>query len=49
MSRFIRRMFLPFSGQKNQFKTNGSRGKSRKKNFDQIEEADYEDLSDKKN
>lgn len=41
-------MFLPLSGLTNQFNTNSSRGRSRKKNFDQIEEADYEDLSDKK-
>lgn len=45
-SRYIRRMFLPSSGKKNQFNPYRNRRRSNKKNFDQIEDADFEDLSD---
>ena len=39
-------MFLPSSGKKNQFNPDRNRRRSNKKNFDQIEDADFEDLSD---
>lgn len=47
ISRYIRRMFLPSSAKKNQFNPYGNRRGSGRRNFDQIEDADFEDLSDK--
>ncbi|MBO6795388.1 MAG: hypothetical protein JJ895_15900 [Balneolaceae bacterium] len=46
ISRYIRRMFLPSGGQKNHFNPPRPRSRSGRRNLDQIEEADYEDLSD---
>jgi hypothetical protein len=40
-------MFLPSSAKKNQFNPFSSRRGSGKRDLDQIEDADYEDLSDK--
>ncbi len=40
-------MFLPSSGKRPQFNPFQGSGRSGRKNFDQIEEAEYEDLSDK--
>ena len=48
ISRFIRGMFLPSPARNNQqFNPFQNQGKPGRKNFDQIEDADYEDLSDK--
>ncbi|MDR9415385.1 MAG: hypothetical protein RI564_03810 [Gracilimonas sp.] len=49
--RYINRLFLPSNKRQQSFnpfsdKTNSGFG-GRKKNFDEIEEADYEDLSNK--
>ncbi|MAO65600.1 MAG: hypothetical protein CL666_11425 [Balneola sp.] len=48
--RFINRLFLPSKKQQQSFdpfKGRSSSGFSRKKDFDEIEEAEYEDLSNK--
>tara|TARA_R110002096_G_scaffold303080_11_gene498101 strand:- start:8247 stop:8441 length:195 start_codon:yes stop_codon:yes gene_type:complete len=49
--RYITRLFLPSRSKKSQFNpfqgVNNSR--NRKKDFNQIEEAEYEDLTDKDN
>lgn len=45
-SRYIRRMFLPLSVKKNQFNPYGNQRRSNKKKIDQIEDADFEDVSD---
>lgn len=42
-------MFLPSANKKRNFNPFSGQNRSRKKNFDQIEEAEYEDLSDKTN
>ena len=48
ISRFIRGLFLPSAARNNQqFNPFKGQGKPGGKNFDQIEDADYEDLSDK--
>lgn len=47
ITRFVRRLFLPFTSRNEQFNPFKGTNKPRRKNFDQIEDADYEDLSDK--
>lgn len=47
LSRYIRRMFLPSTYRKNQFNPYNNRQRSDKKNLNQIDDADFEDLSDK--
>lgn len=42
-------MFLPSSGKKQQFNPFGGNRKKKRQSFDQIEDAEYEDLSDKNN
>lgn len=41
-------MFLPSSGRNNQFNPFQQNQRVRRKNFDKIEDAEFEDLSDKK-
>jgi hypothetical protein len=47
VSRYIRRIFLPSGNRNQQFNPFQNRGNRSKRNIDQIEDADYEDLSDK--
>lgn len=47
ISRYIRRMFLPSPGQKKHFNNYGKRSRRGRRHIDQIEEADFEDISDK--
>lgn len=49
VTRYLGRMFLPSTSKNKNFNPFGGANRGRKKNFDQIEEAEYEDLSDKKN
>lgn len=46
--RYIGRMFLPSTGRKQQFNPFQNNKRKGINKFDQIEEAEYEDLSDKK-
>lgn len=50
--RYVNRMFLPSRKKNNQFNPfqhfkNSSGSNDRKKNFDQIEDADFEDITNK--
>ena len=46
--RYIGRMFLPSGGRKQQFNPFQNNNRKGNNKLDQIEEAEYEDLSDKK-
>ncbi|MCR9133815.1 MAG: hypothetical protein NXI08_14645 [bacterium] len=44
--RYIRRLFLPSNGRKQHFTPPRPRSRSGRRNLDQIEDAEFEDLSD---
>jgi len=47
--RYINRLFLPSNKKNKSFDPFKGRSNSSKKSFDEIEEAEYEDLSNKEN
>ncbi|MDZ7807611.1 MAG: hypothetical protein U5K71_10900 [Gracilimonas sp.] len=47
--RYINRLFLPSNKKNKSFDPFSGRSNKRKKSFDEIEEAEYEDLSNKDN
>ncbi|HCD52414.1 MAG TPA: hypothetical protein DEQ34_08205 [Balneolaceae bacterium] len=48
LSRYIQRLFLPSKKRNQSFNPFQGQNRSGKRDFDQIEDAEYEDLSDKK-
>jgi hypothetical protein len=47
--RYISRLFLPSNKKQQSFNTFKGNSRTRQNNFDEIEEAEYEDLSNKDN
>lgn len=49
LMRYISRLFLPSNKKQQSFNTFKGNSRTRQNNFDEIEEAEYEDLSNKDN